>query len=79
MLPPGEPGKETVAWAIERRDGGRGAGIVVPHFFRSWRIDDLRTLVLNSVFWTAKRDVPPGGVTSSLPDLAVFKPGATDP
>ena len=79
MLPPGKPEKETVAWAIEREDGGRGAGIVVPHFFRSWRIDDLRTLGLNSVFWTAKLDVPPSGVKSSLPELAVFKPGAIDP
>jgi len=79
MLPPAEPKKETIGWAVQRKDGGRGVGLVVPHFFRNWRIDDLRTLVLNSIVWTAKLDVPAEGVKSSLPDLATFKPDAVDP
>jgi type 1 glutamine amidotransferase len=79
MLPPEDPKKETIAWAVERRDGGRGLGIVVPHFFRSWKIDDLRTLVLNGIFWTAKLDVPPEGLKSELPDLAAFEPAAVEP
>jgi type 1 glutamine amidotransferase len=74
MLPPEEPRKETVAWATERTDGGRGVGIVVPHYFRSWQLDDLRTLVLNSICWTAKIDIPVDGVRSSLPNLSVFQP-----
>ncbi|MBC8870333.1 MAG: ThuA domain-containing protein [Planctomycetes bacterium] len=79
MLPPTEPKKETIGWAIQREDGGRGVGLVVPHFFRNWRIDDLRTLVMNSIVWTAKLDVPAEGVKSSLPDLATFKPDSVDP
>ena len=79
MLPPEKPQKEIIAWAIEREDGGRGLGIVVPHFFRSWRLDDLRTLVLNGICWTAKIEIPPEGVKSSLPDLATFEPGSVDP
>jgi len=79
MLPATEPKKETIGWAVQRKDGGRGVGLVVPHFFRNWRIDDLRTLVLNSIVWTAKLDVPAESVKTTLPDLATFKPVAVDP
>ena len=79
MLPPEAPKKETVVWAVERADGGRGVGIVVPHYFRNWKIADLRTLVLNGICWTAKLPIPPRGVRSSLPDLATFRPASVEP
>jgi type 1 glutamine amidotransferase len=79
MLPPKNPTKQIVAWAVDRPDGGRGVGIVVPHFYRSWKIDDLRTLVLNSICWTAKLEIPREGVQTSLPDLATFKPDSVEP
>ena len=79
MLPPEKPRKEIVAWAVQRKDGGRGMGIVLPHYFRSWRVDDLRTLVLNGICWTAKLEVPQEGVKSSLPELSTFKPASVDP
>jgi type 1 glutamine amidotransferase len=79
MLPPNEPKKEVVAWAVHREDGGRGMGIVLPHYFRSWSVDDLRTLVLNGICWTAKLDIPAEGVQVSLPDLTKFEPGSVDP
>jgi type 1 glutamine amidotransferase len=78
MLPPDAPRKETVAWAIERADGGRGVGIVMPHYFRNWRLDDLRTMVLNSICWSAKLDIPADGVKTTLPDLATFQPAAVN-
>ena len=79
MLPPEKPRKEIVAWAVQRKDGGRGMGIVLPHYFRSWRVEDLRTLVLNGICWTAKLEVPQEGVKSSLPELSTFKPASVDP
>jgi len=79
MLPPEAPKKETVVWAVERTDGGRGVGLVIPHYFRNWKIDDLRTLVLNSICWTAKCRIPADGVKTSLPDLAAFEPGSVEP
>ena len=79
MLPPEKPNKETVVWAAERADGGRGIGVVMPHFYRNWQLDDLRTLILNAIVWTAKHDVPKGGVQVKLPDLATFKPAAVEP
>jgi type 1 glutamine amidotransferase len=79
MLPPHEPKQEIVAWAVERPDGGRGVGIVLPHYYRNWRLDDLRTLVLNSIVWSAKAEIPPAGVKSSPPDLSTFDPGSVEP
>jgi len=79
MMPPDKPKKEIVAWAVERRDGGRGVGIVLPHYFRSWKVDDLRMLVLNAIFYSAKAEVPPEGVKSSLPELATFEPASVEP
>jgi type 1 glutamine amidotransferase len=79
MLPPEKPQKETVSWCIQRDDGGRGFGIVMPHFFRSWKNDDLRTFILNGVVWTAQREVPDDGVRVTLPELSEFKPEALEP
>ncbi|MFW6170756.1 MAG: hypothetical protein ACODAD_09720 [Planctomycetota bacterium] len=66
-------------WAIEREDGGRGVGIVMPHYYRNWNLDDLRTMVLNSICWSAKLDVPQGGVKTTLPELKTFEPDAVAP
>jgi type 1 glutamine amidotransferase len=79
MLPPEKPNRETVAWAVARPDGGRGVGVVMPHFYKNWQLDDLRTLILNAVLWTAKQDVPKDGVRVKLPDLTSFKPAAVEP
>jgi type 1 glutamine amidotransferase len=79
MLPPEKPQRETVAWATTRPDGGRGVGVVMPHFYRNWKIDELRTLILNAIIWTAKQDVPKDGVRVKLPDLGTFKPAAVEP
>lgn len=79
MLPPEKPQKETIAWAANRPDGGRGVGVVMPHFYRNWKLDDLRTLVLNAIVWTAKRDVPATGAVAKLPDLTTFQPAAVEP
>lgn len=79
MLPPESPQREVVAWAVEREDGGRGIGIVMPHFYRSWGVDDLRTFIFNGIVWTAQLDVPEQGVKIQLPDLTTFGPEAVEP
>lgn len=79
QLPPEKPVRQVVGWGIERPDGGRGVGLVVPHFYRNWRIDDLRVLVLNSIYWTAKAEIPAQGVKSPRPDLARYEPAAVEP
>lgn len=79
LLPPENPQREVVAWCVERDDGGRGFGIVMPHFYRSWQIADLRTFILNGIVWTAGRHIPQSGVVSDLPDLKTFEPESVQP
>ena len=78
MLPPEAPKRETVAWCVERPDGGRGFGIVMPHFYKNWTNEDLRRCILNAIIWTAKLEVPAGGVQTTLPELKDFRPVAVD-
>jgi len=78
LLPPEKPKAEPVAWAVQREDTGRGVGVVMPHFFKNWQLDDLRTLILNAILWTAKRDVPAAGVQVKLPELSSFKPESVE-
>lgn len=60
----GEP--QTVAWAFERDNGGRGFGLTGAHYHSNWGHDDFRKLILNAVLWLAKIDVPTDGVKSSV-------------
>lgn len=60
----GEP--QTVAWAAERSDGGRGFGFTGGHFHRNWADDNFRKVVLNAILWTAKVEVPMNGVESTV-------------
>jgi type 1 glutamine amidotransferase len=79
MLPPDSPKLESVGWCVERRDGGRGFGLVMPHFYKNWSVDDLRMLILNGVVWTAKMEIPAEGVKSSLDDLISYGPKSVEP
>ncbi len=79
QLPPNAPQRETVAWGVERPGGGRGFGIVMPHFFRNWAIEDLRRFILNGIVWSAGLEVPAGGVQTTLPALATFAPVSVEP
>ncbi len=63
---------QTVAWARERLDAGRGFGFTGAHFHWNWGNREFRKLVLNAITWTAHADVPENGVKSrdlSLADL----------
>ncbi len=59
---------QTVAWAVEREDGGRGFGFTGGHFHRGWGNGEQRKLVLNAIVWTAKAEVPANGVESTVSD-----------
>jgi len=66
MLPKDAPQEETVAWAVERGDGGRGFGFTGGHFHRNWGLEDQRRLVINAILWTAKVEIPAGGAKCDL-------------
>lgn len=78
MLPPAQPKQETVAWCVDREDGGRGFAIVMPHFYKNWGNEDLRRFILNGIVWTAQAEVPEGGVETTLPPLETFRPEAVE-
>ena len=73
MLPKNKPVCEPIAWAVERKDGGRGFGFTGVHFHKNWKIEDFRKMVLNAIVWTAKIEVPKAGVQSSLGDKDFLK------
>jgi len=55
---------QTMAWARERPDGGRGFGFTGGHFHWNWGNNNFRKLVLNAIVWAAHVDVPANGVPS---------------
>ncbi len=59
---------QVVAWAVERKDGGRGFGFTGGHFHKGWANDNQRTLVLNAIVWSAKAEVPAGGIATKFTD-----------
>lgn len=64
--PPGQQKDHVVAWAVERKDGGRGFGTTGGHFFQNWWDDSFRRTILNAIVWTAGVEVPAGGVLSTM-------------
>jgi hypothetical protein len=57
---------ETMMWATERPDGGRGVGFTGGHFHKNWLDDNFRKVVLNAAVWICKADVPADGVASKV-------------
>jgi type 1 glutamine amidotransferase len=59
---------ESLMWAVERPDTGRGVGFTGGHFHKNWKDDNFRKVVLNACLWVCKAEAPDGGVTSSVSD-----------
>ncbi|MGH9370090.1 MAG: ThuA domain-containing protein [Vicinamibacterales bacterium] len=60
-------GKPTVVmWAYERPNKGRGIGFTGGHYHMNLEDPNFRKLVLNSLLWIAKVDVPKDGVNVAL-------------
>jgi len=57
---------ETMMWAVERADGGRGVGFTGGHFHKNWLDDNFRKVVLNAAVWICKADVPRDGISSRV-------------
>lgn len=56
---------QTVAWAYQRPNGGRGFGFTGGHYHKNWANDNFRKVVLNAIVWTARSEVPPNGVSAT--------------
>ncbi|HEV3115557.1 MAG TPA: hypothetical protein VGY58_00800, partial [Gemmataceae bacterium] len=64
---------ETMMWAMERPDSGRGVGFTGGHFHKNWRDDNFRKVVLNAALWICKMDVPQDGVASAVTDANIME------
>jgi hypothetical protein len=57
---------ETMMWAYQRPDGGRGVGFTGGHTHRNWLDDNFRKVVLNALLWICHVGVPAEGVQSAV-------------
>lgn len=57
---------ETMLWVVERPDGGRGFGFTGGHYHKNWGDENFRKVILNTLVWLVKLDVPPNGVESRI-------------
>jgi type 1 glutamine amidotransferase len=64
---------EYMVWVAENPDpayqGQRGFGCSGGHVHWNWAQDDFRKTILNAIVWSAKVDVPAGGVESKRPSV----------
>lgn len=62
---------EAMMWAVERDDGGRGAGFTGGHFHINWSDPNFRKVVLNAILWISKVEVPSDGVGSRVSETEI--------
>lgn len=62
---------EAMMWVVERPDGGRGFGFTGGHFHLNWGDQNFRTVVLNTLCWVTKHEVPENGVPSEVDEEAL--------
>ena len=55
-----------VGWAYERPGGGRSFGTTLGHFYRNFQREPFRRMIVNSILWTAKVEIPKGGAKVGL-------------
>jgi hypothetical protein len=64
---------ETMMWATERPDGGRGVGFVGGHYHTNWGVESFRKVVLNALLWISKVEVPANGVEAKVEEGDLLK------
>ncbi len=68
-----------VAWAYDRPNGGRSFGFTGGHFHWNWGSPAMQRVVCNAILWTAKADVPSGGIACGPLNLERLKENQDDP
>jgi hypothetical protein len=60
----GQP--HVMAWAFERKGGGRSVGFTGGHFHQNLGDENFRKILLNGLLWVAKVEVPRNGVSVAV-------------
>jgi hypothetical protein len=55
---------QALLWCSDPEKGARGAGFVGGHYHRNWAIENYRKLILNTIAWVVRVNVPQNGVPS---------------
>ena len=71
--------EQALLWCRDPDDGARGAGFVGGHYHRNWAIDDYRTMVLNTIAWVTRLEVPEGGIPSKTVTQAMLNENLNRP
>ena len=64
-----------MAWVYERADGGRSFGFTGGHYHWNWGREEILKLACNAICWTAKADIPAGGLPVLRPAFDSLKNG----
>ncbi|UEG54823.1 ThuA domain-containing protein [Mucilaginibacter daejeonensis] len=59
---------DVVAWAYQRRDGGRAFSATIGHFYSNWKDDNFRKVLINGLVWASGTKVPSNGVKARYYD-----------
>ncbi|WDE99317.1 ThuA domain-containing protein [Lentisphaera profundi] len=70
---------QALIWCREPQEGARGAGFVGGHYHKNWAIDNYRKLVLNTIAWVAKVDIPVSGIPSPTVTKAMLNQNLNRP
>ena len=71
--------EQALLWCRAPKDGARGAGFVGGHYHQNWAIDDYRKLILNTITWVARVEVPATGVPSKKVTKAMLNANLNRP
>jgi len=61
-----KPLGDVVAWARQRKGGGRGFATTAGHFYDNWKEAPFRTVIMNAIVWTAGLEPPAAGVQAKF-------------
>ena len=72
--------EQPIIYCRNPKDGSaRGAGFVGGHYHNNWAIDNYRKLVLNTIAWVAKVDIPEDGIPSQKVTKAMLNANLNRP
>jgi len=71
--------EQSLVWCRDPENGARGAGFVGGHYHRNWAIDDYRKMILNTIAWVARIEVPKAGVPSKTITKAMLNENLNRP
>jgi hypothetical protein len=70
---------QALLWCSDPAKGSRGAGFVGGHYHRNWAIENYRKLILNTIAWVARINVPADGVPSKVVTKAMLNQNLNRP